>query len=94
MNQFKPHIMEKATILSYSSRAIVVTGNTKPIKSRLKALGGCWNARLKHPVTGVPLMGWIFSNHKMDKVTLICADAAHEGIIGGVDIPIPQTAHA
>ena len=86
--------MEKAIILSYSAKAIVVTGNTKPIKNRLKSMGGKWNSRLTNPTTGAQLMGWIFSKHKLDKVTLVCADAAQSGIIGGVDIPIPENIHS
>ncbi len=80
--------MEKVTILQYSPKAIVATGNTKPIKDRLKALGGAWNARLKHPITGEPLMGWIFTKHKIDKVRLVCLDAKRDGLIGGVDVPL------
>ena len=85
--------MEKAIILSYSAKALVVTGNTRPIKDRLKSLGGAWNSRLTNPNTGERIMGWIFAKHKLDKVTLICTDAAHEGIIGGVDIPTPENIH-
>jgi len=86
--------MENVTILTYSSKAIVVTGNTKPIKDRLKSIGGCWNARLKHPSTGEQLMGWIFTKHKLDKVTLVCLDAKRDRLIGGVDVPLPENAHA
>jgi len=82
--------MENVEILTYSSKAIVVTGNTKPIKDRLKALGGAWNARLTHPATKERMMGWIFSKHKHDKVVLICTEAARENIIGSVDISTPR----
>ena len=84
--------MENVEILSYSPRAIVVTGNTKPIKDRLKLMGGAWNVRLKHPSTGKPLMGWIFAKHRLEKVRMICLDAKRDRLIGGVDVPIMQPA--
>lgn len=82
--------MEKVIILTYSSKAIVATGNIKPIKDRMKALGGAWNTRLKHPTTGALIMGWIFAKHKLEKVTLACLDGYRDGLIGGVDVPIMQ----
>ena len=49
------------SILKYSERSCVVTGDSKPIKDLLKSQGGKFNARLTHPVTKAPLMGWVFS---------------------------------
>ena len=84
--------MEKVTILKYSARSIVVTGNTKPIKDQLKMAGGAWNARLCNPATGERIMGWIFSIHRQDKVRLLCEQAHKQCLIGGVDVPITQPA--
>jgi hypothetical protein len=51
-------------IIKYSEKAIVVIGDTKPIKDVLKGAGGKFNARLTHPITHKPLMGWIFARTK------------------------------
>jgi hypothetical protein len=48
-------------IVNYSSRAFVVTGDTKPIKDVLKIAGGRFNGRLSTP-TGKIYCGWVFSN--------------------------------
>lgn len=50
-------------IILYSEKAIAVIGETKPIKDRLKALGGKFNPRLKCGA------GWIFPRTKLDTVT-------------------------
>ena len=55
-------------ILEYSEKAIVVFGDTKPIKDTLKGLGGRFNFRLTHPKTGNKLAGWIFSKAKTQEV--------------------------
>ena len=82
--------MKKVTILKYSEKSIVVTGNTKPIKNQLKMAGGAWNARLSNPTTGERMMGWIFAKHRQDKVRLLCEKAHKQRLIGVVDVPIMQ----
>lgn len=49
-------------IIDYSARAIAVIGDTKPIKDKLKEMGGKFNFRL---TCGA---GWIFPKTKMDEV--------------------------
>ena len=53
----------EVNIVSYSERAIAVIGDTKPIKDKLKELGGKWNNRL----TCGP--GWIFPKTKLEALT-------------------------
>ena len=65
--------MNKVEIIKYSERAIVVAGDTKPIKEMLKQQGGKFNARLKHPVTQLPLVGWIFSASRLSALEMILA---------------------
>lgn len=55
-------------ILEYSAKAVVVFGDTKPIKDLLKSLGGRFNFRLRHPKTGERLAGWIFPKSKYDEI--------------------------
>ena len=50
------------TIDEYSEKAIVLRGNTKPIKDQLKELGGSFNFKLK----GGP--GWIFSKKRESEI--------------------------
>lgn len=50
-------------IIDYSEKAIAVIGDTKPIKDKLKALGGKFNFRLSCGA------GWIFSKKRLDEVT-------------------------
>jgi N12 class adenine-specific DNA methylase len=47
------------TLTDISEKAFVVTGDTRPIKDKLKSLGGLWNR--KHG-------GWVFSKKKREKV--------------------------
>lgn len=49
-------------IIDYSERAIAVTGDTKPIKDQLKAIGGKFNFRLSCGA------GWIFSKKQLPEV--------------------------
>jgi hypothetical protein len=49
-------------IIDYSQKAIAVIGDTKPIKDKLKALGGKFNFRLS---VGP---GWIFPKTKLDEI--------------------------
>jgi hypothetical protein len=58
-------------IINYSDKAIAVIGDTKPIKDKLKSLGGRFNFRLTHPTTGEKICGWIFPKSKMEEVSVI-----------------------
>ena len=49
-------------IVEYSEKAIAVYGETKPIKDKLKELGGRYNPNLKDG------KGWIFSKAKREAV--------------------------
>jgi len=49
-------------IVDYSTKALAVFGDTKPIKDELKALGGRFNPKLMHD--GRKMAGWIFSKSK------------------------------
>lgn len=49
-------------IVDYSEKAFAIIGDTKPIKGKLKELGGCFNGRLSCGP------GWIFSKSKLDTV--------------------------
>jgi hypothetical protein len=55
-------------ILKYSEKAIVVTGDTKPIKDLLKSAGGKFNGRLTCPITKRSICGWIFSRNRQDSL--------------------------
>ncbi len=55
-------------IVDYSERAIAVFGDTKPIKDKLKSLGGRFNPYLKKD--GVRMAGWVFPKAKFDEVKL------------------------
>lgn len=50
------------SLVDYSDKAIAITGDTKPLKDTLKALGGRFNFRLKCGA------GWIFPKTKEDEV--------------------------
>jgi len=49
-------------IIDYSKKAFAVIGNTKPIKDKLKNLGGRFNFRLKCGA------GWIFAKTNLNKI--------------------------
>jgi hypothetical protein len=49
-------------IVNYSEKAIAVFGDTKPMKDKLKALGGRFNPFLNN--NGEKMAGWIFSKTK------------------------------
>ena len=49
-------------IVDYSEKALAVFGDTRPIKDRLTAIGGRFNAKLTHE--GVKTAGWVFSKTK------------------------------
>lgn len=59
----EPISAEGIEIIDYSEKSFAVVGETKPIKEKLKELGGSFNSRL---TCGA---GWIFSKTKLDIVT-------------------------
>jgi hypothetical protein len=66
------------SILKYSGKCCVVTGDTKPIKDLLKQQGGKFNAHLTHPVTSAPLMGWVFSLARQNALEhILIANGVH-----------------
>jgi DNA topoisomerase I len=58
----KPINIDNIKIVDYSDKAIVVLGDTKPIKEALMKLGGKFNPNLT--VNGSKVAGWIFSKTK------------------------------
>jgi hypothetical protein len=44
----------------YSERSVALFGDTKPVKDRLKEIGGKWNGSLEEPKGGGRAGGWIF----------------------------------
>lgn len=56
--EIKPEVKPTVKIIDYSEKAIAVIGDTKPIKDKLKELGGRFNFRL---TCGA---GWIFPKTK------------------------------
>lgn len=57
---------KKLEIIDYSERAIALIGDTKPYKDELKALGGSFNAYLRH--NNERVCGWIFSKKRETEV--------------------------
>ncbi len=55
-------VQGEVNIIDYSEKAIAVIGDTKPIKDKLKELGGKWNNKLSCGP------GWIFSKKRMEEV--------------------------
>lgn len=53
-------------VLDYSDRAVIVIGDTKNIKDKLKSMGGRFNKFLKHPETGDRVVGWVFPKSKKE----------------------------
>ena len=53
-------------IVDYSQKALAVFGDTRPIKEKLKALGGKFNARLTH--NEKKQSGWIFQKSKEQEI--------------------------
>ena len=56
--------MSQIQIIEYSTRSIVVSGDTKSIKTDLMKLGGKWNSKLKSS----PGKGWVFPKTKQTQV--------------------------
>ena len=53
-------------IVDYSEKSIAVFGDTQPIKDFLRALGGCFNARLMYK--DEKRAGWVFPKKQEQKV--------------------------
>jgi hypothetical protein len=58
-------------IVDYSEKALAVFGDTKPIKDRLKKLGGRFNPNLNHE--GEKKAGWIFAKNREQAVRNLLA---------------------
>lgn len=56
------------SIIDYSEKAFAVIGDTKPIKDKLKDIGGSFNARLRCGP------GWIFSKKRLEAVQKFLQD--------------------
>ena len=57
--------MEQKTdlvLVDYSPKALALFGDTRPMKEKLKAIGGRFNPKLTHE--GSKKAGWIFSKSK------------------------------
>lgn len=62
---------DELELVEYSEKALALFGNTKPIKSQLKELGGRFNKFLTHQEE--KKAGWIFSKKKNDQLKLLLA---------------------
>ena len=56
-------------LVDYSDKAIALFGNTKPLKEKLKEIGGKFNPFLNNE--GEKMAGWIFPKSKMDELKTI-----------------------
>lgn len=61
---------EEITVVDYSEKAIVVRGDTRPLKTELKGLGGRWNGKLRGGG------GWVFNKRKRDDVEKLVQGAS------------------
>lgn len=52
----------------YTEKSIVVRGDTKEYKDKLKELGGRWNSSLTDKETGEKFGGWIFSSKNRKEI--------------------------
>ena len=66
-------------LLQYSDKAVVLLGDTKPIKDQLKALNGKFNPFLKDPITGGRVMGWVFSKKHESELKRLFVNPFVEG---------------
>ena len=55
-------------IVDYSLKALALFGDTRPMKEKLKALGGRFNPKLMHE--GSKKAGWIFSKSKKQELQI------------------------
>ena len=81
--------MNTLEIINYSNRAIVVTGDTKPVKDRLKSIGGRFNPRLTHPQTKETLIGWVFRASDLKIVQGVLMDAKRDNLVSEVKTSLP-----
>ncbi|MBA7541269.1 hypothetical protein ES705_33576 [subsurface metagenome] len=63
----------------------MVLGSTKPIKDRLKAIGGVFNPRLTHPWTKERVPGWVFSSKREQLIIGVYQDAIRDKVINKVE---------
>ena len=47
-------------VTEYSDASVALFGSTTEYKEHIKAMGGRFNARLRHPITKESIPGWIF----------------------------------
>ena len=64
-------VAEGVHVTVYSDRALAVTGDTKPLRARLKELGGRFCAGLT--IDGVRRAGWVFSRNRYTEESLVKA---------------------
>lgn len=64
--QAEPTQHPEFELLEYSEKAIVIYGDTRRIKDKLKDLGGRFNPHLNR--NGAKVAGWIFPKAKTDIV--------------------------
>ena len=55
---------ELRLVKNYTPRSFIVIGDTKPVKEKMKSMGGRFNSKLK---IGSP--GWVFPNDRVDEVS-------------------------
>lgn len=60
---------ESVKLVDYSEKALAFFGNTKPLKDKLKELGGRFNPFLQHD--GERMAGWIFPKSKESELIAI-----------------------
>ena len=53
----------KLNLTDYTAKSVVIRGNTRPCKNKLRELGGRWNPNLKL-ISGEKSPGWIFPSYK------------------------------
>lgn len=67
--------MDTLTIETYSDKAIILCGDTKPFKEQIKAMGGRWNPNLVDPDNANRRFGaWIFPKKDKDMLGEWLAD--------------------
>ena len=69
-------------VTEYSDASVAMFGNTTEYKEHIKAMGGRFNARLRHPTTKEPTPGWIFPKRSTEMLNKY----VEVGDIDGFDI--------
>jgi len=77
----------KIQIVDYSEKAFAVIGDTKPIKDKLKSLGGSFNPRLSCGA------GWIFSKKRLEDVTKALTEETTETEPGTLETQSPEISY-